>query len=270
MTPESPHGTALRLTGRDALPVLHRISTQVLEGLAPGEARATLFCDFRGRLLHRAVVALAPDGAVWLLRGGAPGAPLAAFVDRHVFREDVVIEDRSATQGPGRVVEGGPPGASFDADGPIRVATGDGTALVRGAPRMSETERIARGIAAHGAEITEAFNPFEVGLGADVHLAKGCFTGQETLQRLVTYESVRRGLVRAEVTGGDDPSGHALTAGDARVGVVTSATGAPIGHLLLAVVKLDVLDVGAPLALPDGRAVQVTARFEMPRALGRP
>ena len=135
---------------------------------------------------------------------------------------------------------------------------------------MSEVDRITRGIAAHGAEISDAFNPFEVGLGADVHLAKGCFTGQEALQRLVTYESVRRGLVRAEVTGGSDPSGQALSAGDARVGVVTSATEAPIGHLLLAVVKLDVLDVGAPLALPDGRAVRITARFEMPRALGRP
>src|SRR5512134_2200493 len=87
--------TALRLTGADVLPLLHRVTSQALADLAPGEARATLFCDFRGRLLHRAVVAVAPDGAVWLFRSDAPGSELAAAVDRMVFRDDVRIEDRS-------------------------------------------------------------------------------------------------------------------------------------------------------------------------------
>src|SRR5712692_4942056 len=96
-TGREPGSSALRLAGRDVLALLHRISTNALLDLAQGEARATLFCDFRGRLLHRAVVYLDRDGAGWLLRDDAPGAPLGAFVDRHVFREDVRIEDRSAT-----------------------------------------------------------------------------------------------------------------------------------------------------------------------------
>ena len=54
--------TALRLTGGDVLAVLHRVTTQKLVDLAPGEARTTLFCDSRGRLLHRATVVRAPDG----------------------------------------------------------------------------------------------------------------------------------------------------------------------------------------------------------------
>src|SRR5580765_8374234 len=94
ITPQTPpRGTLLRLAGRDALAVLHRISTQHLERLAAGETRATLFCDFRGRLLHRAVVTVTSDHAVWLLRPDAPGDELAAFLDRHVFREEVRIED---------------------------------------------------------------------------------------------------------------------------------------------------------------------------------
>ncbi len=270
MSPTAPLWTALRLTGRDALPVLHRISTQRLEGLAPGEARGTLFCDFRGRLLHRAVVAAAPDGAVWLLRDDAEAAPLAAFVDRHVFREEVAIEDRSVACALGRLRDPGPIGATFDGDGPRRAATGDGTALLRGAPPMDTATRIALGIAAHGAEIAEAFHPFEVGLGAEVHLDKGCFTGQEALQRLITYDSVRRALVRAEVTGGPAMPGDAVLAGEARAGVVTSTAPAEAGHALLAVVKLDVLAIGAPLALPDGRAVRVAEHLAMPRPLGRP
>ena len=62
--------TALRLTGRDVLPLLHRTTSNALDDLPLLGARATLFCDFRGRLQHRAVVAMASDGAVWLLRLG--------------------------------------------------------------------------------------------------------------------------------------------------------------------------------------------------------
>src|SRR5258706_12135430 len=82
-------GTLLCLEGRDALALLHRISTQSLLDLAPGQAAATLFCDFRGRLLHRAIVAVTRDRVVWLLRDDAPALPPAAFLARFLFREDV-------------------------------------------------------------------------------------------------------------------------------------------------------------------------------------
>ena len=189
-------GTTLRLTGRDALPLLHRISTQALLDLAPGEARATLFCDFRGRLLHRAVVSVAEDGAVWLRRPDAPGAELAAFLDRHIFRDDVKVEDRSE--------------AAAEAPGSLERA---------------ERERIRAGGARHGHEIVAAFNPYEVGLAADVHLDKGCYTGQEALQRLITYDSVRRELVR--VTGDGPPPAvpSDVTHDGETVGFLTSAVG---------------------------------------------
>src|SRR5207249_2404555 len=112
-----------------------------------GSARVTLFCDFRGRLLHRAVVAVSADGAVWLIRNDAPGADLAAAVDRMVFRDDVRIEDRS---GEFAVVlanaEPGDAGVLGERDGvPLAVATGDGTLLaLDGRAPLPETERIAR------------------------------------------------------------------------------------------------------------------------------
>src|SRR5262245_1739004 len=144
---EGGGSTALRLTGRDALGLLHRISTNALLDLRPGEARGTLFCDFRGRLLHRALVHLDADQAVWLLRADAPGAQLAALLDRHVFRDDVHIEDRSpellvwrvdsaeasATSIPGVV--------SLEGE-TLRVGTGPGI-------RPSELERIRAGRPAH-------------------------------------------------------------------------------------------------------------------------
>src|SRR5215510_4898696 len=90
-----PSATALRLTGRDTLPLLHRVTSNALEDLEPGEARATLWCDFRGRLQQRAIVAVTADGAVWLLRADAPGDALAALLEKSIFRDDVRVEELS-------------------------------------------------------------------------------------------------------------------------------------------------------------------------------
>jgi folate-binding protein YgfZ len=263
---------ALRLSGRDALVVLHRISTQRLDDLAPGCARTTLFCDFRGRLLHRATVAVTMDGAVWLLRDDAPGASLAAFVDRGIFREDVRIEDRSAelpvqlaldAREPNERIEGGAV--------PARVPESEGLALVVGGgaspgERVGEADRIARGHARHGHEIDEAFTPYEVNLAAHVHLDKGCYPGQESLQRLVTYESVRRRLVRFDGRG-EAPVLQDVKAVDAVAGKLTSVAATVSGWSALAVVKINALD--ATFSLADGTALTAPNVFPMARPLGR-
>ena len=238
--------TALRMTGRDCLGLLHRVSTNALLDLAPGTARATLFCDFRGRLLHRAHVLHAPGGEVWLLRDDAGAAALAAFVDRHVFREDVTLDDRSAEFG----------------------WTVDGIAWDQ--PR-AEHERIALGLPRHGAEIAESFNPYEVNLAHEVHLAKGCYTGQEALQRLVTYDSVRRRLVRFAGEGPPPSPQEVRNAeGDAgrAAGVLTSAAAAPGGGwVALASVRKD---AAGALRLADGTPLGDPLEFAETRPQGRP
>jgi len=46
---------------------------------------------------------------------------------------------------------------------------------------LTEAARIRLGWPRHGHEIRDEFNAFEIGLARDVHLDKGCFTGQEAL-----------------------------------------------------------------------------------------
>jgi len=204
---ENPlEAATLRLTGRDALSLLHRISTQALLDLPPGEERATLFCDFRGRLLHRAVVSVAEDGAIGL-RSETPAGELAAFLDRHIFRDEITIEDRSG--------------------GAVPEPSGE-----------DERARIRAGGARHGHEIAEAFNPYEGGLAADVHLDKGCYTGQEALQRLITYSSVRRELARVTGAGAAPTVPADVTRAGEKVGVLTSAAPEEAGGWIgLAVIR---------------------------------
>ena len=238
--------TALKLSGADTLALLNRLTTNLLVGLPAGEWRSTLFCDFRGRLLHRAIVAHALDGHVWLLRDDADGDALADFVDRFVFREDVRIEDLS--------------GAPMPALG-----------LSRPLPApLDERERIEAGLPRHGHEIAEPFTAYEVGLAHEVHLSKGCYTGQEALQRLVTYESARRQLVRVSSDGAVPAVPSDVFVGDVDAGVVTSAVADGGRWIGLASLRRDRLEASAAFTLADTRSLKAAHVFELTRPQGRP
>jgi len=291
MTDPTPNPTTvLRLSGRDALDLLHRISTQSLLDLAAGEARATLFCDFRARLLHRAMVARLPDDSVWLLRDDAPGGPLAAHLDKHIFREDVKVEDlgnRLAVVGrlggelaPGQVEvrerataqDGVVPGLVDIAPGAALEVVPSASAPLSPAETLAwELARIEAGRPRHGHEISEAFHPYEVGLWDEVHLSKGCYTGQEVLQRLITYDSVRRRLVRVGGSGAAPAVPVAACVGEERVGTVTSALGrTPGGWVGLAVLAKGALEAGTAVQVEDGEVLVQLAPFadSRPRGLG--
>ena len=287
---------AVRLTGRDVLAVLHNISTQSLLDLAPGQARLALFCDFRGRLLHRTHAARISDGSVWLVREDGGGASLAALLERVVFREDVRIEDMSAALGvtpefgepSGAASSGGSspaPGNRSDGLGTVLDQDGRPTRIeIPGCPAFSisdaesfvapeaaqwNRERIERGWAAHGHEVSEAFTPFDVNLGHGLHLDKGCFTGQETLMRLVTYGSLRRRLIRvggAEVI----PTERSLLDLDGvEVATLTSATQSDTGWVALAVAKQAGAPEGGALQTGGGRRLSVERVFPFAQPAGR-
>ena len=265
--------STLRLTGRDVLPLLHRTTTQALVELAPLGAAATLLCDFKGRVQHRFVVAVAPDAAVWLLRPDAPGAALAAAIDRMVFRDHVQIIDRSEALRT-TLVEGvrGEVSSAFDADHvPTRVSTGDGTAVIvtpvgaEAPAALTDSQRFALFHPAHAHELTDAFNPFELALAHEVHLAKGCFTGQEALQRLITYESVRRRPARVRLSTEITDVPREIHANGAPAGILTSVA----GRDGLAIVSRDALADGRALTLALGVTLEIVEAPELARPQGR-
>jgi tRNA-modifying protein YgfZ len=285
LNPIDTASTVIRMSGTDALDVLQRISTQNLATLEPGVARPTLFCDFRAHLLHRALVVRSSD-AVWLLHDLADAADLLAHIDRHVFREKVALENLSAQWRVRAAWDDGPPSVTWNNGVPMRSPEGHGCHLVlepaAGTPvpasrefEDGERKRILAGRPRHGHEIHTDFTPFEIGAGDEVHLSKGCYTGQETLQRLITYGSVRRRPLLVRGRGAPPHAPIDIAVADATgappAGRLTSAASDGNDWVGFAVVRNEALEAvgqGAALAVDGDTRVSV-ARFPDRPPLGR-
>ena len=124
-------------------------------------------------------------------------------------------------------------------------------------PEQVGAARILSGIGAPGAEWSEEYNPFEVGLAELVSLTKGCYIGQEVLARLDTYGKVQRCLVRLH-SSEPIPAPAPLYAGEQQIGTVTSSAYAAALQrwVALAVVRRQWAEEARFVAeLPTGRVV---------------
>jgi tRNA-modifying protein YgfZ len=86
-----------------------------------------------------------------------------------------------------------------------------------------ERLRIEQGRPKPDAELTEDYNPLEVGLWDTISFAKGCYIGQETIARLNTYKGVKQYLWGVKLAG-VAPVGTAITIEGEKVGVLTSCS----------------------------------------------
>ena len=119
-----------------------------------------------------------------------------------------------------------------------------------------DATRLEAALRLWGNDMDETVNPYEAGLGWTVKLAKGDFIGRDALQK-IKADGPRRQLVGLRMLPGDIARhGAAVSAGDRRLGVITSGThsfflGYPIA---LAMVEARSLQVG------DRAVVEVRGR----------
>jgi tRNA-modifying protein YgfZ len=86
-----------------------------------------------------------------------------------------------------------------------------------------ECLRIAQGRPKPDAELTEDYNPLEVGLWQTISFSKGCYIGQETIARLNTYKGVKQYLWGVKLAG-FVAVGTVMTIDGEKVGVLTSCS----------------------------------------------
>ncbi len=110
-----------------------------------------------------------------------------------------------------------------------------------------ETLRVLAGVPAYGHELTELFNPLELGLRSAVSFTKGCYVGQEVIARLDSYGKVQRELVSLDLRG---------STSEARVGDDLVVAGESVGALTSI----------SPLAFLDGRRRALAVLRRSPEA----
>jgi folate-binding protein YgfZ len=95
--------------------------------------------------------------------------------------------------------------------------------------------------------------PVEAGLWNGVSLSKGCYLGQEILERLFSRGSAARRLVHFSVEGPEPSAGDGVVSDGRDAGAVTSSATTAAGARGLAYIKRSFAD--APIHLSDGRAL---------------
>jgi folate-binding protein YgfZ len=245
------HRDVVTISGADRLTWLHSLTTQFLEGLAPGVPTEVLLLSPQGRIEHG--FSGVDDGETfWAHTEQGAGAALVAFLDRMKFfmRVEVTdVTDEFAVVGlPGLTYDIRPRASLLD----LPAELGDPVGLW-----AWEALRIEAGRARVGVDTDDRTIPNEAGLlGLAVHLDKGCYRGQETVARVHTLGRPPRRLVRLHLDGSVDhlpPHGAEVVLDGKQVGFVGSAARHhELGPIALAMVKRNV-PVDATL-LADGVA----------------
>lgn len=298
----------LHLTGPDTLPWLDSITSQAIADLAPGASTETLVLSPEGRIEHVLRLLRGDDSGeveLWVLVDAGTGDALETWLTRMRFfkqveitRPEVVVvgtagaaaaglpPERTWVDGwpevaPGGVRYGEPTGEPWAwAEAVLTPAEAAAIAADRFVGSMAaDALRIAAGRPAL-AEVDERTIPHELDwLTTAVHLAKGCYRGQETVAKVHNLGAPPRRVVllhldgsqNAPVAPGDEVVARPDAATEARVlGQITSvANHHELGPIALAVVKRSApADEDLLVRTADGVDVAAAQQLLVPPSAG--
>jgi folate-binding protein YgfZ len=271
------NGGVLALTDADRSDFLHRLTTNNIHALKPGQATVTVLTSPTARILFVFTVICRPD-ALWLLPAKGQAQMLARYLAGQIFFMDKVkVANISSEQSRLRVVgaqaddalaalgfdlRAEPDGAWQEGNGVLALKQLDydlpgyeliaptaqqaalldklksAGAVVLNDEKAYTARRVEMGRPAPGYELTEEYNPLEAGLGWACAENKGCYTGQEIIARQVAYDKVTKTLIGL-FSDSHLSAGAEVTAGERVVGAVTSAAFSPALQrpIALAIVK---------------------------------
>ena len=245
--------------GEDRVRLLHAMTTNHVEQLTPGGGCYAFFLDAQGHILGDVNLFAMPEH---LLLDTEPETSRKIFehIDRYIIADDVSLEDITAStatlalEGPQATevlaslgspvpeaahahVEWGPRTvARVDSTGAggffLFFPTGEKSELARqleaagaaaATPEDALMVRLENGRPRYGEDITEGHIPQETQMLHAVHFSKGCYLGQEIVERVRSRGHVNRLLVRLAIDGEQPPApGTKFTGGE-----ITSAAYSP-------------------------------------------
>lgn len=274
----------VEVRGADRCSYLDAVTSQALTDLAVGEVRGALYLDAHGGPLAIFDVVACQDHLLLLVPDPDLGDVVVTTLGGRTFLADAAFTARDdaviVVRGPDAAAVATSAGFATSPDGPAAAVYGDvvrvrrrgGVDLVTPHPETTiervlaagarhgsaedlEHDRIAAGEPAWAREVVAGRLPEELGLlPTHVHLAKGCYPGQEAVARMWMLGRPRR---RLAVMRPDDGVDVGWTHGEGRHRVEVTSVAARDGEpRALGFVPPD-LEAGARVAAPDGRGVTV-------------
>jgi folate-binding protein YgfZ len=144
-------------------------------------------------------------------------------------------------------------------------------------PQSLEWLRLLEGTPLFGTDIRDRELPQETGQTRALHFAKGCYLGQEIVERIRSRGNVHRTFGAFRLDGNPPAAGSLLEADGKQVGELTSVAAIPLPgsvddplQLGLGYVRREALDRGAALLYTGGVAVPRSTPFSAATASERP
>ena len=284
----------LRITGEDRVRWLNGMVTNTVKALATGEHNYTFVLNAQGRIQGDATV-VAFAGHLILETDRAQAERLYAHLDRFIIMDDVELswiegETTLGVAGPGAEALLVALGLPTPAAGSFAAAAGNshasvvvGEALAH-VPRFSlwvaqaaaaklwqqlieagatpagalavDALRVLEGTPLYGIDIGEKTLAQETGQMRALNFNKGCYLGQEIVERVRSRANVHRGIRQFALRGASATPGTPITAGETAAGELTSVADIALksykGQLGLGLVRVEAL--GRPLGYPGGSA----------------
>jgi folate-binding protein YgfZ len=283
----------ITVRGRDRARLLHNLTTNEVKKMLPGQGCYAFLLNPQGRI-QADLNLLCFDDRFLLDTEPEPREKVYQHIRRYIIADQVELEDVTGTiavlglEGPGAAavlaalaapVPDQPYGHSAWGDATVAAVsiTGepgfrivlpsdfkdDMMARVQAAgaapatPEDARAVRIENGKPRYGEDIVETSLVQETRQMHAVSYTKGCYLGQEIVERVRARGHVNRVLVRLHLdTTEAPPSGAKVTAGDAEAGEVTSAVVSPQSGqaVALAYVRVPHADPGTLLTVAGSPA----------------
>ena len=286
----------IRLTGEDRARLLHAMTTNHVQQMKPGDGLYAFFLNAQGRIIADAFVLCFEDH---FLLDTAPATrhTLYDHLDHYIIADDVTLEDVSdvtfslGLEGPKAVDTAARCGlpaphhrfshttsgefeiANISSTGghglrfygpsnlkPEAVATIEGAGAIAASEEDAETVRIENFVPRYGCDITEHTLPQETQQMHALHFQKGCYLGQEIVERIRSRGHVNRLLMgfRIEALATPPAPGTKLLLEGQPAGEVTSSTATDDAVFGLAYVRTQWAKSGA-MAEIEGHAAALFA-----------
>ncbi len=239
------HLDIVAIKGEDRLTWLHALTTQHHEQLQPGVWQEALILDPQGHVQYQFL--LVDDGdSVFLVLDPGYKETLIEYLNTMKFMLRVDVRDASGEYAVLRA-----PGAQTDLGGPFALVPRGELDEMRKVFSENATQagtwaldamRVAAGRIRIAFETDHKSIPNELGvLNKSVHMAKGCYRGQETVAKIYNLGNPPRRLVLLHLDGSvvtSPAQGTDVMNGEVRVGFIgTVARHHELGTIALAVIK---------------------------------